>query len=161
MVLNDKKAWETQTLMSLLGTATDLGDHDVEITLAPGERARLEPAIAKGKDAPRGQAPVRVIDADKLLAWQLYWRGENFWSADEIVGPIPELRTAFKNADNAEVMKYLRDRTLAPLGRRYFVVGTAGQIPSMRAILPTQRGKDSFEVIDTTSNKFSMAAFDL
>ena len=161
MGLNDKKAWETQTLVALVGTATDIGDHDVEITLAPGERARLAAAIAKGKDGTRGRPPVRVVDADKLIAWQLYWRGENFWSADEIVGPIPELRTAFKNADNAEVMKYLRDRTLAPLGRRYFAVGTAGQIPSLRAILPTQRGKDSFEVIDTSSNKFSMAAFDL
>jgi hypothetical protein len=56
-------------------------------------------------------------------------------------------------------MKYLNDRTKAPLGRRYFVVTEAGRITSIRAMLPTQRGRDSFEVIDTSSNKFSMAAF--
>ncbi len=145
----------------LLGTATTIGDHAIEITLNPGERDRLAPLIAKGRDGPRGRPAVRVPDTDKLIAYQLYWRGENFWSADEIVGPIPEMKTAFKNADNVELMKYLNDRARAPIGRRYFVVATAGQIASIRGILPTARARDSYAVIETSSNKFSMAAFDL
>ena len=52
-------------------------------------------------------------------------------------------------------------RTRAPLGRRYFVVTEGGRITSMRSMLPTQRGRDTFEVLDTTSNKFSLAAFTL
>jgi hypothetical protein len=102
---------------------------------------------------------VRVVDADRLLAWQLYWRGENFWSGDEIWGPLPELKTAFVKTDNVELTKYINDRTRAPLGRRYFVVTEASRITGVRALLPTQRARDSYEVLDTTSNKFSLAAF--
>ena len=94
-----------------------------------------------------------------MIAWQLYWRGENFWSGDEIVGPIPDMKTAFVKTDNVEFTKYINDRTRAPLGRRYFIVTEAGRITSVRSMLPTQRARDSFEVIDTSSNKFSIAAF--
>jgi len=145
--------------LTLVGTATAIGDHTVEVTLAPGERARLDPLIARGRTGPRGRPPVRVVDADRLIAWQLYWRGENFWSGDEIWGFLPEMKTAYKNTDNTEFIKYLNDRTRTPLGRRYFVVTEAGRINNLRSILPTARAKDTYEVLDTTSNKFSLAAF--
>ncbi|HEX4421324.1 MAG TPA: hypothetical protein VH165_25590, partial [Kofleriaceae bacterium] len=90
---------------------------------------------------------------------QLYWRGENFWSADEIWGYLPEMKTAFKDSDNAEFTKYINDRTRAPLGRRYFVVTEGGRITGIRSLLPTQRARDSYEVLDTTSNKFSLGGF--
>jgi hypothetical protein len=102
---------------------------------------------------------VRAVDADRLIAWQLYWRGENFWSGDEIWGPFPELKTAFKEANNTAFGKYINDRSRAPLGRRYFLITEAGRITGVRATLPTQRARDSYEVIDTTSNKFALAAF--
>jgi hypothetical protein len=53
----------------------------------------------------------------------------------------------------------LNDRTRAPLGRRYFVITEAGKLMSLRSMLPTQRARDSFEVLDTTSNKFALGAF--
>ena len=102
---------------------------------------------------------MRVVDADRLIAWQLYWRGENFWSGDEIWGWLPEQKTSLNKTDNVEFLKYLNDKTRAPVGRRYFILTEAGKITSVRAVLPTQRARDSFEVIDTTSNKFSIAAF--
>jgi 4-amino-4-deoxy-L-arabinose transferase-like glycosyltransferase len=146
--------------LALVGSVTGITDHAVELTLLPGERARLDPLIARGaKDGKRGRPPVRVVDADRLIAWQLYWRGENFWSGDEIWGFLPEMRTAFVKTDNIEFNKYINDRTRAPLGRRYFVVSDAGRATSMRSILPTQRARDSYEVLDTTSNKFSLGAF--
>lgn len=149
----------TEQQLALVGTATRLGDHTIEVTLAPGERARLEPLIARGKTGPRGRRPVRVVDADRLIAWQLYWRGENFWTGDEIWGYPPEMKTAFKEANNTAFTRYVNDRARAPLGRRYFVVTEASRIQGPRASLPTQRARDSYEVIDTTSNKFSLAAF--
>jgi len=155
--VEDERIMEQE--LALVGTATRITDHAVEVTFAPGERARLEPLIARGRTGPRGRPPVRVVDADRLLAWQLYWRGENFWSGDEIWGPLPELKTAFVKTDNVELTKYINDRTRAPLGRRYFVVTEASRITSVRALLPTQRARDSYEVLDTTSNKFSLAAF--
>src|SRR5262249_3887058 len=111
--------------LTLIGTATRITDHAIEVTLAPGERARLDPLIARGRTGPRGRPSVRIVDADRLVAWQLYWRGENFWSSDEIWGFLPETRTAFIKTDNVEFTKYINDRTRAPVGRRYFLVTEA------------------------------------
>jgi len=154
---NDERIVEDELVLT--GATSRIGDHTVELTLAPGERARLAPLIARGKTGPRGRPPLRVVDADRLIAWQLYWRGENFWSGDEIWGYLPEMRTAFVKTDNVEFTKYFADRSRAPLGRRYFLVTEAGRILGPRASLPTQRARDSYEVLDTTSNKFSLAAF--
>ncbi|MGE3459825.1 MAG: ArnT family glycosyltransferase, partial [Kofleriaceae bacterium] len=145
----------------LVGTVTAIGAHSVEVTFAPGEIDRkLRPVLERSKDGPRGKRrPVHTVDADRLIAWQLYWRGENFWSGDEIVGPIPEMKTAFMKTDNVEFNKYLNDRTRAPLGRRYFLVTEAGRITGVKTMLPTNRARETYEVIDTTSNKFSLAAF--
>jgi len=153
--------------LELVGTATAIGDHDVTVTLAEGERAREQALIADararlktpGKTPMRGRPSIHFVDADRLIAWQLYWRGENFWSGDEIYGWAPELKTGFEKADNVEFLKYLNDRVRAPLGRRYFIITEAGRAASARAQLPTQRGRESFEIIDQTSNKFSLVGF--
>ncbi len=167
---SDDKIME-QTLV-LTGAATALGPHDVTVTLAKGERAKLDPLLADCKrriDAPQpdpkkaeplyGRPPVRYVDADRLIAWQLYWRGENFWSSDEIFSWAPELRTGFGKPDSAEFLKYLNDRTKAPLGRRYFLITEAGRASNVKSLLPTQRARDTFEVTETSSNKFSMTSF--
>jgi 4-amino-4-deoxy-L-arabinose transferase-like glycosyltransferase len=146
--------------IAMVGTVTRIGDHEVEVTLPPPERAKLDPLLAKGKTSKkRGRPMVHAVDADRLIAWQLYWRGENFWSADELFSWLPEMKTGFNKTDNVDFTKYLNDRAKAPLGRRYFVLTEAGRATSVRSMLPTQRGRDSFEVIDTTSNKFSIVAF--
>jgi hypothetical protein len=105
---------------------------------------------------------MRIVQADRLIAWQLYWRGENFWSGDEVWNWLPEQRTAFnKTTDSVELLKYLDDRARAPLGWRYFVITDSGRITAPRSLIPTQRGRDTYEVLDTTSNKFSLAVFTL
>jgi 4-amino-4-deoxy-L-arabinose transferase-like glycosyltransferase len=145
----------------MIGTVTRIGDHDVEVTIPRSERAKIDALVAKGKTdkKKRLRPPIRVVDADRLMAWQLYWRGENFWSADEIFGPVPEMRTGFNKPDNADLLKYLGDRSKAPPGRRYFIVTEAGRATSVRGVLPTTRAKESFEIVDTTSNKFSLVSF--
>ena len=150
----------TEQEVALVGTATKIGAHSVTVTFAPGERAKLQPLVERGKKGSRrARPPLRTVDADRLIGWQLYWRGENFWSGGEIWAVLPEQKTQFNKVDNVEFNKYLNDRTRAPLGRRYFIVTEAGRINSIRTLLPTPRGRDSFEVLDTTSNKFSLAAF--
>jgi hypothetical protein len=140
---------------------TRIGHHDVEVTFLPGEREKIQALVAAGKQqkSRRVRPPVRAVDADRLLAWQLYWRGENFWSADEIFGWLPEMKTGFQKVDNVDFNKYLADRQRAPLGRRYFVVTEAGRATSIRSLLPTARAKETFQILDTTSNKFTLAAF--
>lgn len=147
----------------LIGTCTSIGEHTVELTLAPGQRDRLKADIASGlrTDKVGNRSRIRVVDADRLIAWQLYWRGENFWAGGEIWPWLPEMKTSFPNPNNVEFNKYINDRARAPLGRRYFVVTEAGRLSGIRSLLPTPRARESFEVLDTTSNKFSLGAFDL
>ncbi len=155
---DDERIVENEVAM--VGTVSDVGTHSLTITLVEGEHRKLEPLLAKGaKDGRRGRPPVRAVDADRLIAWQLYWRGENFWSGDEIYGWLPEMKTAFMKTDNVEFTKYINDRNRAPLGRRYFIITEAGRINGARSMLPTQRGQQTFEILDTSSNKFSIAAF--
>jgi hypothetical protein len=156
----DKAEGGVAQTFELVGTATDISHHTVEVTLAPGERAKLDPFVSRGASAARvDRAPVALVDADRMIAWQLYWRGEQFWTGGEIWGGLPELKTTFPATNNTDFLKYLNDHARAPLGRRYFIVTEASRITSVRSQLPTQRARDSFEVIDATSNKFSVAAF--
>jgi len=145
----------------LTGKVTAIGDHRVELTLGTGERAKLAALLARGATGPRGRPAIRVVDADRIIAWNLYWRGESFWSQEEIWGPLPELKATFLKSANAELLKYLNDPARAPRGRRYFVITDAGYTATLRGLLPTARARDSFEVVDTTSNKFSLLAFEL
>jgi hypothetical protein len=157
----DERALEKELVLRAHTTA--IGDHEVTVALEPGERARLDPWIAAGAGKPERarRRPIRIVDADRLIAWQLYWRGENFWSGDEIWGWLPELKTAFVNTNNQEFLQYIGDRTRTPFGRRYFVISGATQLPNFKSSLPTLRARDSFQILDTTSNKFSLGAFDL
>jgi hypothetical protein len=147
--------------MGMIGTVTRIGAHDVEVTIPASERAKIEALVAKGKaEKPRRvRPPVHVVDADRLMAWQLYWRGENFWSGGEIWAFLPEMRTAFVPANNAELNKYFSDRTRAIPGRRYFVITEGARITGFTSIAPTTRARDTYQVLDTSSNKFAIAAF--
>ncbi len=154
----DEKPQEQE--VSLLGTVREIGAHTIALHLDREQRAKLDPLVALGARAPRSRRPpIRAVDADRLVVWQLYWRGEQFWSGGEINAALPEMKTSFQSSNYAEVLKYLNDRTRAPLGRRYFVISEAGRVPGLKASLPTQRAQASYEILDTTSNKFSLAAF--
>ncbi len=156
--LEDERIMEGEAAM--VAHVSAIGDHSVTLSIEPGELARIGPLLAKGKPGGRRtRPPVRSVDADRLIAWQLYWRGENFWSGDEIYSWLPEMKTAFVKTDNVEFNKYINDRTRAPLGRRYFIVTEAGRISGARSMLPNQRAQTTFEILDTSSNKFSIAAF--
>jgi hypothetical protein len=68
------------------------------------------------------------------------------------------MKTTFQATNNTRFNKYVADRSLAPLGRRYFFLSEAGRLPSLKSILPMKRAQETFQIIDTTSNKFSLAA---
>jgi hypothetical protein len=167
------KPTEERTLereVTLVGAVTAIGEHRVTLTLHPGERAKLEPLLAEGErqiragrgprgEPIRGRRPVRAVDADRLLAWFLYWRGELFWSGGEIWAWPNEMKTYFGNPNNVQFQKYLNDRQRAPLGRRYFVLTESARLPGVKSLLPTPRARDSFEILDQTSNKFAIGAF--
>ena len=143
------------------GRSRAVGEHTIRIDLDPAELAPVRAAAASAAGGKRGRRPTRVVDADRLIAWQLYWRGENFWSGNEVWGVLPEMQTALKEADNTAVKRYLNDRALAPEGRRYFVVTEAGRAAGLSSIVPTETARKTVRTIETSSNKFSLAVFQL
>jgi 4-amino-4-deoxy-L-arabinose transferase-like glycosyltransferase len=145
--------------LQLTGAVSALGGHRITVKLFEGERQKLQPLIDAGARAAAARhPPIHAVDADRLVVWQLYWRGEQFWSGGEIWAELPEMKTTFQATNNTRFNKYVSDRVLAPVGRRYFFLSEAGRIAGLRSMLPTPRARDTFQVLDTTSNKFSLAA---
>ena len=147
--------------LTLQGVSRAVGDHTIRIDLPPAELRKAWRVAAANVGGRRGRKPTKVVDADRLIAWQLYWRGENFWSGDEIWGVLPEMQTALKETDNVAFKRYLGDRALAPEGRRYFILTEAGRTGSLSSVVPTDTARQTVKVLDTTSNKFSLAVFQL
>jgi 4-amino-4-deoxy-L-arabinose transferase-like glycosyltransferase len=96
---------------------------------------------------------------EKLLVWQMYWRGENFYTKNAIhQGPQPE-RTVFLGDKNAENLKDWITRHRRPGRRAFLLVETKnyGQVPAM---LPADiRG--SLKIVFDQHNKFTLAQVDL
>ena len=156
----DDQRTDADLFLNVNVSAVDDDDATIEVALPPSETAKLLPLVQRGKtQKSSGREPIRAVDGDRLIAWQLYWRGENFWSQDEIWGRLPEMQTAFKDTDNVKFLKYLNDRTLCPEGRRYWIITEAGRVSNLKSIVPTQRAKDTFQVEDQSSNKFTLVSF--
>lgn len=147
--------------VTMYGRLAKIEEHRLWVRVPTDEVAKLAPLLDEAKKAPRTRAkpPWTVVDADRLIAWQLYWRGENFWSGDEIWGRTDEMRTAFKQTDNAEFLKYLKEPERA--GKKFFIMTESGRVNSLRGILPTTNAKDSLEILNTDSNKFTLVSFTL
>jgi 4-amino-4-deoxy-L-arabinose transferase-like glycosyltransferase len=152
-----------QELISVVGEVTrvDVDGAALHVTIPPDETRKLEKLVAKGREAKdRGlRAPVRWVDADRLIAWNLYWRGENFWSGGEIWGPLPEYKTALNQYANKTKVEDFLQKEDCPAGRRYWVITEAGRASGMPTSLPTDRAKDSYRIENTVSNKFTLASF--
>jgi hypothetical protein len=168
VTLRDPDDRQTVGEVKVHGAVTAIHDHAIDVALDPKEAEAARAPAARPKDQRRSaRRTVYWVDADRLIAWQLYWRGEVFWSGDEIWGPLPDLRSDWQlETNNQGINKLLSDPVAAPPGRRYFVITEAGRISNLKSILPTQHAdgtpspaRDTFEVLDTTSNKFTLCAF--
>jgi hypothetical protein len=91
---------------------------------------------------------------EPLIAWQLYWRGENFYTRNEIYrSPKVEDRTVFLGDHNAEKMQqYFTSHA----GRRVFFVVERTRFESLRQLLP-QASRSSLTVVDDSNNKIYLA----
>jgi hypothetical protein len=144
--------------VDLRGTVSRIGENRLWVDIEPAELARLAPLIERGKNEPEPRTrPWKQVNADRLIAWQLYWRGENFWSGDEIWGRFDDTKTAFKDTDNKAFLEYLNGP--GRKNRRYYLVTEAGRARGLRSVLPTEQAKETFEILDTTSNKFTLLTF--
>jgi 4-amino-4-deoxy-L-arabinose transferase-like glycosyltransferase len=99
----------------------------------------------------------RRSPSEKLLVWQMYWRGENFYTANEIYEGPKDERTVFLGDKNVENLKAWVDRHR---GRRAFLLverSRYGQVPGM---FPPETRK-SLHIIDESNMKFVLAQIDI
>ncbi len=91
---------------------------------------------------------------EPLIAWQLYWRGENFYSRNEIFrNPNANDRTVFLMDRNVEKMQaYFASHS----GRRVFFVVERARYESLRQLLPAD-ARQSLSIVDESNNKVYLA----
>jgi 4-amino-4-deoxy-L-arabinose transferase-like glycosyltransferase len=97
----------------------------------------------------------RQSPEERLIAWQMNWRGENFYTKGEIAGRRPEGWTVFMSLDNSQFLSYLKARE----GHKFFVLLEHNRLSNLKRILPTERAKASLTIEDETSNnKFMLVS---
>jgi 4-amino-4-deoxy-L-arabinose transferase-like glycosyltransferase len=91
---------------------------------------------------------------EPLIAWQLYWRGENFYTQNQIYRDHQPLeRTVFLGDRNTEKMQtYFKTHA----GRRVFFIVERTRFESLRSLLP-ERARSSLRVVDESNNKIYLA----
>jgi hypothetical protein len=90
---------------------------------------------------------------EKLLAYTMYWRGETFYSENEIYEGPKEERTVFDQDGADEQMK---DWIANHRGRRVFIIYERGRQSHVQQLLPEEK-RSSFKVLYEKNNKFSLA----
>jgi 4-amino-4-deoxy-L-arabinose transferase-like glycosyltransferase len=100
---------------------------------------------------------LRRSPEERLLVWQMYWRGENFYTQNEIFeGPNPE-RTVFLGDKNAENLKAWMAKHR---GHRAFFVVERSRWAQLEGLVPPET-KGSLKMVDTSNMKFCLAQVDL
>jgi 4-amino-4-deoxy-L-arabinose transferase-like glycosyltransferase len=94
---------------------------------------------------------------ERLVAYQLYWRGETFYTSNEIYEGPQEERTVFDQEGADEKLKAWVGRHR---GRRVYFLYERFQQARLVALLPPE-ARGSFQVVDEQNNKFSLGRADL
>lgn len=144
-----RRRWLAPAALSLVAVAFTgyLLDHYMPATAAYWSQKHLLATYYK----------VRRSPAERLLVWQMYWRGENFYTANEIFQGPKEERTVFLGDKNVENLKEWVSRHR---GRRAFLLverSRYGQLPGM---FPDNT-RSSLHIIDETNMKFVLVQIDL
>jgi len=108
-------------------------------------------------DLMRARAEIVARADERLIAYMLYWRGETFYTSNEIYEGPTEERTVF---DQEGADDRLKDWIAHHRGRRVFFLYERHQQGRVRDDLPAET-RASFQVVDERNNKFSLAQADL
>ena len=98
---------------------------------------------------------LRQGPSEPVVAWMMYWRGENLYSSNQIYDHRLDAaeKTVFLGEHNAEKLQtYLRAHT----GRRVFFLIERHRLESLRAQLP-ESARASLSVVDDSNNKVYLA----
>lgn len=136
----------------------DKDDDRFWINVPEGERQAVLAAVgATGQNRPP-RPRYLYVNADRLIAWQLNWRGENFYSGGEIWNhKLEDARTVFIPVDNKNFLEYVKPRVGS--GRKFFVITEKARLKSLSGVLPSAAAKQSLVEEDNSSNKFALGSF--
>ena len=93
---------------------------------------------------------------ERLIAYQLYWRGETFYTSNEIYDGPTEERTVFDQEGADDKLKEWMSRHR---GQRAFFLYERFQQSRLQGMLPAE-ARGTFHVIHDQNNKFSLAEAD-
>jgi hypothetical protein len=94
---------------------------------------------------------------EHLLVWQMYWRGENFYTENEVYEGPPDDRTVFLGDKNLENLKAWMGRHR---GHRAFFLIERSRMSQLEGLVPPE-SKKSLKMVDESNMKFCLAAIDL
>ncbi len=97
----------------------------------------------------------RKDESEPLIAWQMYWRGENFYTKNAIYDHHLEQKekTVFLGDHNAEkLQEYFKTHA----GRRVFFIVERTRFEALRALLP-EAARPTLQPVDKTNNKVYLA----
>jgi len=94
---------------------------------------------------------------EHLLSWQMYWRGENFYTQNEIYEGPTEERTVFLGDKNVENLKAWMAKHR---GHRAFFIVERSRWSQLQGIVPPET-KGSLKIVDESNMKFCLAQVDL
>jgi hypothetical protein len=94
---------------------------------------------------------------EHLLVWQMYWRGENFYTQNEIFEGPKEERTIFLGDKNFENLKAWMEKHR---GRRAFFLVEQSRFSTLETAVPADARK-SLKIVDGSNMKFCLATADL
>ncbi len=90
---------------------------------------------------------------EPLIAWQMYWRGETFYTANEIYSGPYDQRTVFLGDRNQENLKDYINRNR---GKRLFFIVERTRLDTLRSLLP-EESRASLRILESRNNKFYLA----
>jgi 4-amino-4-deoxy-L-arabinose transferase-like glycosyltransferase len=100
---------------------------------------------------------MRRSPEERLVAWQMYWRGETFYTQNEIFeGPAPG-RTVFLGDRNAENLKDYLGRNRK---KRVFFIVERARWSTLQGLLPAD-ARPSLQILDDRNTKFYLAVAQL
>jgi 4-amino-4-deoxy-L-arabinose transferase-like glycosyltransferase len=100
---------------------------------------------------------MRGSPEERLLVWQMYWRGENFYTSNEIFTGPREERTVFLGDRNFENMKSWMEKHR---GRRAFLLVERVRWSQVENGVPAD-AKKSLKIVDDSNMKFVLGSVEL
>jgi 4-amino-4-deoxy-L-arabinose transferase-like glycosyltransferase len=133
------------------------------IALDPGEWDKMAAIAQKNPAAAPARRRRLEVRADRMLAWQLFWRGENFYSGGEIWRDYePDMQTVFNEyIDTGEVKFKTYLESHRKKGVRVWAITELRSLAQLKGKLPTEASRKTFRQRSESSNKFGLVSYQL